>query len=333
MSIATEITNLTNDRAAIRTALVNKGVTAASEHGFSSFAADIAAIVAGGGISNTDGVIVVLTKANATVAASPSLNFSVHELSGNPTAHIAAVPPNAFGTYTITTSSSTAADKTATVNVEGSTLYTVNHAARLPDAYQEVEYLQSDGTALINTGGQFKKTYTAELDFKMMETPTDSRSDLGIFGSSVSAYDVAMLKAGYNIWNSINPFFEVRLTTDQGTKFNHAFNTDRHTVKIERSSSSEMKVYFDSEDVATAADLHNDKQYGLFCTLNGSTPNSDVSKTRIYEFKMYEGDTLLTQLIPCYKVSNNEAGFYDLISNSFYSNAASGGTFIVGSNV
>lgn len=48
MSIASEIVALTTDRNDIRTALVNKGVTAAANHGFDDFASDIASIVTGG---------------------------------------------------------------------------------------------------------------------------------------------------------------------------------------------------------------------------------------------------------------------------------------------
>lgn len=52
MSIADKITQLTNIRAAIRTALVNKGISAAA-HDFADFAADIAAIVTGGTIQSS----------------------------------------------------------------------------------------------------------------------------------------------------------------------------------------------------------------------------------------------------------------------------------------
>ena len=47
MSIADKITQLSNIRAAIRTALQNKGIAAASSHNFADFAADIAAIATG----------------------------------------------------------------------------------------------------------------------------------------------------------------------------------------------------------------------------------------------------------------------------------------------
>ena len=65
MSIADKITQLTNIRAAIRTALQNKGIAAAAAHNFSDFAADIAAIATGATLqskrvsASTSGVTVV----------------------------------------------------------------------------------------------------------------------------------------------------------------------------------------------------------------------------------------------------------------------------------
>lgn len=53
MSIATQISALTTDRNDIRDALVTKGVTAASEHGYDDFAEDILSIVAGNGAAVT----------------------------------------------------------------------------------------------------------------------------------------------------------------------------------------------------------------------------------------------------------------------------------------
>lgn len=52
MSIADKITQLTNIRAAIRTALQNKGIAAAAAHNFSDFAADIAAIATGANLQS-----------------------------------------------------------------------------------------------------------------------------------------------------------------------------------------------------------------------------------------------------------------------------------------
>lgn len=48
MAISDEITRLQNDKAAIQSALVAQGITAAGSHGYDDFATDIAAISGGG---------------------------------------------------------------------------------------------------------------------------------------------------------------------------------------------------------------------------------------------------------------------------------------------
>lgn len=106
MSIASEITALTADRNAIRTALVNQGVTAASTHGFDDFATDIASISAGGSIEITEtldshgGTILNITTegeldlSNDTVAADKLLSgYTAHDASGTAITGTFQIPP------------------------------------------------------------------------------------------------------------------------------------------------------------------------------------------------------------------------------------------------
>ena len=65
MAISDEITRLQNDKAAIQSALVAQGITAAGSHGFDDFAADIAAISGGGTVlTPTAGDYPILGDAN-----------------------------------------------------------------------------------------------------------------------------------------------------------------------------------------------------------------------------------------------------------------------------
>ena len=50
-----------------------------------------------------------------------------------------------------------------------------------------------------------------------------------------------------------------------------------------------------------------------------------ASRLKLGYFKAYSGSTLLADYIPCYRKSDNVAGFYDVVSSSFKINQGSGG--------
>ena len=50
----------------------------------------------------------------------------------------------------------------------------------------------------------------------------------------------------------------------------------------------------------------------------------------IYNFELYDGNTLVRKLIPCYRKNDNVVGMYDTISNTFFINEASKGQLIAG---
>lgn len=105
MSIASEITALTADRDAIRAVLVNKGVTAASTHGFDDFADDIDSITPGDPITITEtpdshgGTILEISTtgldlSNDTVAPNKLLSgYTAHDASGTLITGTYVVPP------------------------------------------------------------------------------------------------------------------------------------------------------------------------------------------------------------------------------------------------
>jgi hypothetical protein len=54
--------------------------------------------------------------------------------------------------------------------------------------------------------------------------------------------------------------------------------------------------------------------------------------TRMYYWKMTDNGVVVRHMIPCYRISDNVIGMYDLIGKTFYTNAGSG-TFTKGANV
>ena len=65
----------------------------------------------------------------------------------------------------------------------------------------------------------------------------------------------------------------------------------------------------------------------------GSWSDSYWSRTiNWYSFQILNGETVLIDLIPCYRKSDNVAGMYDTVNDVFYTNQGTG-TFIVGEEV
>ena len=53
---------------------------------------------------------------------------------------------------------------------------------------------------------------------------------------------------------------------------------------------------------------------------------------KVYRLKLYENDVLVREYVPCYRVSDNEIGLYELVNNVFYPNNGTG-TFNKGNDV
>jgi hypothetical protein len=67
-------------------------------------------------------------------------------------------------------------------------------------------------------------------------------------------------------------------------------------------------------------------------TLNHSYADSANSCNRWYYVKIYEGNTQIRDLVPCYRKADTVIWMYDLINGVFYTNAGSG-AFTKGSDV
>ena len=189
----------------------------------------------------------------------------------------------------------------------------------LPSEYQEVDYIQSSGTQYVDTG------VAAHVDIKTVAK--FSVSDLTasknyIFGSVNSG--VSRIQFSYS-----NPLF-----IGWGNRYENSISwdvdTNIHTVELGRWSN--LKI---DDTVAYTTG------YGYFVNglpiylfaLNSTRTPSDISNgVRIYECQIYDNSTLVRDFVPCYRISDNVAGLYDMVNDVFYTNAGTG-VFTKGSNI
>lgn len=189
----------------------------------------------------------------------------------------------------------------------------------------EVEYLQSDGTAYIDTGILTKSTLTFVIELYMPQ----SASSVWPFGGRVSASsgNVAVnYRADTNKWR----WRYAGRNVDGGSPslpgeyvFDNTGNA--HDIVITPKGGNPLTLTLPKNTFTT-----NYNFYLFACNNAGSTTNV-MSGMKIYSVKIYDGGTLVRDYIP---VRNNGVGYlYDSVNGTLLGNAIDNGAFIYGNDV
>jgi hypothetical protein len=181
----------------------------------------------------------------------------------------------------------------------------------LPNEYQEVEYIESTGTQYINLN------YVPTANLSKVETRVERLSmptQYGnIFGSELDGTNRLFLR------------YE-----NDGTRISF-FKPWRQNYDNPESGIIDIIVDFPNRVLKIGSQTYADMQYSksgnllpwyLF-SLNykGNTATDCWFGGRMYYFKLYENNELIKNMIPCYRKSDNEIGMYDLVTNTFFTNA------------
>lgn len=201
--------------------------------------------------------------------------------------------------------------------------------AKLPAEYQEVEYIESSGTQYLDTN--FAPTNNTRVETKFYN---NSIRPWYIFGSRSSQAGIVLAQSGSitnaTVYGVVNgTFSETGWTrTNSGTLYKTIINTKEGVFD-----------YY-------IKDITNNKQFSQsgvsYTQISGTVPdififalnaiNVQENTTRMYYFKIYNNGTLVRDLVPCYRIADNEVGMYDVVNGVFYINKGEG-TFAKGSNV
>jgi len=189
-------------------------------------------------------------------------------------------------------------------------------AYRLPDTYQEVTYIESSGTQYINTGYYAKGT---------------SQFKLKVYNKTSSG----VLFGAYNTdWTTGCGYYHSNSST--GHDWIHYYNntgTDEYG-----STNSIQEIYYNKGTIYVNGTLTHSENAKSF-TINyptyiftGNWTGSRIEQpvdSKLYYFKILENGTLIRDFVPCYRKSDSVIGLYDLVNDTFYTNAGTG-TFTKG---
>ena len=187
----------------------------------------------------------------------------------------------------------------------------------LPAAYQEVEYLENTGGQYIDLGVYGKQNDKAEVTYSV------SNHQSGIFGVLEASKYFGLVDASELNQKMYFYYGGANGVTTQDIVMNHIY-----TAEID-----ERVATIDGTDTITIASSTFTSTITMHLFgFNRNGNEFNMAGTRIYSFKLYEGDTQLMDLVPCYRISDNVAGMYNKVDGTFYTNDGSG-TFAIGNIV
>ena len=202
----------------------------------------------------------------------------------------------------------------------------VTSGGLLPPEYQQVEYLESSGNECIDTGINATTTLVTSIDFAV--TAQTSYANLAfIFGAYIpstgtipkTAYSAALASStSIRVPNS-NLFNNVTVPAmAAGVKHNLSYKFG--SIKFD---GTQKATY--SGTASTPAHIY------LFRRNYNNTVDLGIA-IRIYSVTIEDTSNRYGEFIPCYRKADNKPGMYDIVTQTFYTNAGTG-EFTVGNNV
>lgn len=178
----------------------------------------------------------------------------------------------------------------------------------MPNEYQKIEYVTFQNDAIngynncINTLIRFDKADKVEFTYKSVDTNIN-----------------LMFIAGYYS----NPNDDVYLGIDSNfypSDFTSITTTPSDLSRIQASDGTRRTI-----EVVFSASRTSYISFGSWVDVNWSRTID------WYSFKIWKGNILLRNFVPCYRKSDNVVGMYDTVKGEFYTNSGTG-QFLAGPN-
>jgi hypothetical protein len=215
----------------------------------------------------------------------------------------------------------------------------------IPDAYQRVEYIQSDTTQYIDTGYTQRSGSCFRIEVCPLQDPNLQSTQQVIFGNYVTTYntqsyqvcwymnDQNIYQFTFGISNTINPAYTYFTGYYDQYIVAHVYND---TIEIYDSNDEYLLVKKTlNQSIGDGANT-----IAIFCKHVDDHYDSK-SKMKLRRFSIYsqlnsqnefDDQYLVMDMYPVVRISDNVAGLYDVITETFFSSPV-GNDFIVGPNL
>lgn len=191
----------------------------------------------------------------------------------------------------------------------------------LPEGYIECEYISHSRNSYppyINTG--VKPTSEYRIVAKIENAIDNTEKWPAIFGIREANSTPRLECFAYKTY--------VQALQFTGSSFEASYrsvSSSPHTIDLNKS----RLIYDGVEYPSSSTGSWTSNLIFVIGTLNnnGTFAYGYSIPMKFYYFKIYDGDTLVCDFIPAYKVSSQKYGFYDFVSATFFSSARNGYEF------
>lgn len=198
----------------------------------------------------------------------------------------------------------------------------------LPEGYTEVDYIEGTGTQYIDTGVQM----TTSDDVNMIIQLTSDTTVQNFYGSrNTTSLNDGSWNLFYNVggssgsmrfrldWNSNPPRYSSLISLDTDVNIRLYSSSGYGEIVVDGTSYTGVATKTNAE--------YNTVLFG--CNSGGTIVCNPL---RIKKYSVKRNGSLIQDLVPAIRNSDNEPGMYDLVSKTFFTNSGSG-TFTTGDPV
>ena len=194
------------------------------------------------------------------------------------------------------------------------------NSSLLPEDYVQLEYLESTGTQQINLNTPFDlENGSIEIDFQASVLEQNGM----IIGNFFGDYHIRYLWLYHYYVNQ-----EITIFLNGDTQTQQHLGTSPIDVERHNAIYRNKTFFIDNVEKGSATGTlgESDNLY-LF-----SSGNDYHYTGKIFSFKLDNGNGLVRNMVPCYRISDGITGMYDLVSNQLFINSGSG-TFLRGPEI
>ena len=181
----------------------------------------------------------------------------------------------------------------------------------IPSDYVQLDYLESSSTQYIDTGIQMSDITKIITDFQFTIIDSGLQSFFGRY-STTNGFQT--------VYNGTTGNFSFRWKSNSGSITG---DCNRHVIELSNTycklDNSTWATYTDTKISDTATLL-------LFARRkdNSGEGIQSYSNVKIYACKIYNEETLVRNFIPVQRINDGVLGLYDIVSQTFFTNAGTG---------